>query len=415
MAIPCRKQPSCSESTSTSDSAITSFQAFVQEHADDDTAKLLLAAGRFQGTDVPLAVEQIIARRHIREKLPSWYADIRLLFPSAMAAEQASSEFTAAYKQKLILPTDSVCDLTGGLGVDSIALARKARRLVYVEQRPDYCRAARHNFNCLNIAIDIIEGKAEDVINLIHGTDIFYIDPARRKTNDARRLFAITDCEPNLIQLLPLLWERAPKIIAKLSPMADISRTLALLPNTREVHILSVRNECKELIFVMERQQNESLPPDIHCINRTSNGHIESFIFNRQEEADAQPAIATMPGKYICEPNSSVLKAGAFKTLARHGMEKLHVNSHLYTTNVAPGNFPGRIFIADDVLPFNNMLCKTLRHRIPKANIAVRNFPIDATELRRRTRISDGGETYIFATTLSTGNKVLIPCRKATD
>ncbi|GHV47573.1 hypothetical protein FACS1894181_01270 [Bacteroidia bacterium] len=373
--------------------------------------RLLLSASRYPGIDMPHAVEQIAARRHIREKLPSWYANPRLVFPSKIAAEQCSSECTAAYKQQLVEETEHVCDLTGGLGIDSYYLSRKAGQLTYVERSPAYCKAARHNFTCLRANnIEVKEGKAEEILPALPRVDVFYIDPARRGEGN-RRVFALNECEPDLAKLLPELWKYAPKVIAKLSPMADISRTLELLPAATGIHVLAVRNDCKELLFVLEREA-AAASPAVYCTNFTT-GSAESFAFNRQEERDMQIAFAPQVQAYLYEPNVSIMKAGAFKSITRLGVNKLHLNSHCYTSDALVENFPGRVFQVDGVIPFSSKSCKSLAKAIPQANITARNFPLTAGELRKRTQIADGGDVYLFATTLSDGEKILAVCRKA--
>lgn len=387
-------------------------QQFIREHAEDDVNRLLLAASRYPEVDVPFAVEQIVSRRQIREKLPSWYANDELLFPARIAAEQCSSEQTGLYKQRLVKDTDRVCDLTGGLGIDSYFLSCKAKEVIYVERFENYCEIARHNFRALGAEnLTVVQGDAVAWAGQLDGIDVFYIDPARRGEGN-RRVFALCDCEPDLTALLPTLLERAPRVIAKLSPMADIRQTLALLPGTTEVHVLSVRNDCKELLFVAGRNEVAEDSSAITCINHTTEGLEETFRFSLQEEKEARPVYAGDVETYLYEPNASILKAGAFKTICRLGVKKLHVSSHLYTSGSLAENFPGRVFRVEAVLPFNHKLCKTLCQTLPQANITVRNFPVKADELRQRTRIRDGGDTYLFATTLVSGAKVLIQCRK---
>jgi hypothetical protein len=389
------------------------MKQFIREHAGDDPARLLLSASRYPDIDVPLAVEQIACRQRIRDKLPSWYAGDELIFPGSIAAEQCSSEQTAAYKQRLVKASDHVCDLTGGLGVDSFFLSRKARQVTYLERREKYCDAARHNFARLGAEnIDVREGDATlGLAGPPPSIDVFYIDPSRRDSG-GKRIFALRECEPDLTALLPGLLQRAPRVIAKLSPMADLRQTLSLLPGTTEVHVVSIRNDCKELLFVIEREPPAGSLP-VHCIHFTADGREESFSFDLQKEKDFP--VSWAPGVQAClyEPNASILKAGAFRSITRLGVCKLHVNSHLYTSPHLSDAFPGRRFIVEDVLPFGSRTCKRLSQAIPRANITVRNFPLTAEELRRRTRIADGGGTYLFATTLRDGAKALIVCRKA--
>lgn len=231
----------------------TSQIQFIKEHAADDLARLLLSAAKYPGMDIPFLVDQIAARRQIREKLPSWYENERLAFPSKIAAEQCSSEQTAAYKQELVGEDWTVCDLTGGLGIDSYFLSRKAKHLTYIERFPAYCEAAEYNFSVLGAGnITVVNGDITQFVEALPVVDAFYIDPARRGESN-KRVFALQDCEPDLPGLLPELLKRSSRVIAKLSPMADIQMTLELLPGTTSVHVLSVKNECKELLFVTER------------------------------------------------------------------------------------------------------------------------------------------------------------------
>lgn len=388
------------------------FRIFVKEHAGDDLTRLLLSASRYPSIDVPFAVDQIASRRQIKEKLPLWYANDDLLFPSKISAEQCSSEQTASYKQRLVKEDETLCDLTGGLGIDSYYFSRKVRQVTYIERFPAYCEAARNNFSALGVDnIMVMEGDSTMLISQLPRTDVFYIDPARRGEGN-KRVFALQDCEPDLPALLPELFRHAPKVIAKLSPMADIRLTLELLPGTVEVHVLSVKNECKELLFVVERDASVTSPA-IHCINYTGNGEEESFIFTLQDESREELHLSGQVKNYLYEPNSSLLKAGAFKcTATRFGLEKLHTSSHLYTSDTGVAVFPGRSFVVEEVFPFTGKLCKGISGQIPRANITVRNFPLSVEELRKRTKIMDGGDVYLFATTQADNSKILVKCRK---
>lgn len=384
---------------------------FIREHKSDDLNALLLSASRYPNMDIPFLVKQIASRRQIKDKLPSWYAQEDLVFPAKITVEQCSSELTALYKQRLIRKGDQVCDLTGGLGVDSFFLSQKAGELIYMERFPSYCEAAQLNFRILgadNIRICPVCDSVAALDTRSQDMDVFYIDPARRGEGD-KRVYALQDCEPDLTVLAPKLIERASRVIAKISPMADIHHTLELLPKVTQVHILSVGNECKELLFVMSPVEvYEHLP--ITCVNFTASGtktELYEFTYERERELSVEEASSV--GLYLYEPNSSVMKAGAFKCIAADlGVKPLQVNSHLYTSDVYLGDFPGRSFRVDKVYPFNNKLCKTIGKEIPKANIAVRNFPISVHELRKKCQIKDGGDYYLFATTLSDGEKVLI-------
>lgn len=388
---------------------------FIRDHASGDANRLLLGAKKYPQLDVPFLVDQILSRRQIREKLPSWYANEDLIFPAKIAAEQCSSERTALYKQRLVSSSDTLCDLTGGLGIDSYFFSQKVRQLTYIERFPVYCEAALHNFQVLGADnITVRNENSVDIVSDLPEVDVFYLDPARRGEGN-KRVFALSDCEPDLPRLLPLLLQKAPRVIAKLSPMADLQQTESLLPGTVAIHVLSVRNECKELLFDIRREATVPTPP-IYCVDFTAAGTEHSFTFTAEEERNAPLALATQVSTYLYEPNASILKAGAFKSVAQqYGLEKLHVSSHLYTSDTLVSDFPGRTFRVENVLLFSNKTCKSVAREIPQANITVRNFPMSVDELRKKTKIQEGGDVYLFATTLSDGGKVLVVCRKVSN
>lgn len=389
------------------------MKRFVKEHANDDVVSLLFRKDKYPGIDMTFAAEQILCRRYVKGKVPSWSVSDDLMFPSKISMEQASSEQTARYKQRLIPEGCTLCDLTGGLGVDSFFFSQRASRVIYIERYPGYCQSARLNFPILGADnIEVIEGNVQDVLPQTDAPDVYYIDPARRGAGN-RRVFALEDCEPDLVKLRGELLSRAPRLIAKLSPMEDIRHTLSLLPETVEVHVLSVRNDCKELIFVMERDAKvEDVP--VYCVNFTADGEEESFRFTLEEEQNAVVAAAPKIGGYLYEPNASILKAGAFKCIAeRYGVQKLHVSSHLYTSEEEIKEFPGRRFVVEELIPFTGKTLKQLSEDFSQANITVRNFPLSVQELRVRTKIKEGGDVYLFATTYGEDEKVLVKCRKA--
>ncbi len=387
-------------------------KSYIREHRNDDVARLLLSAGRYPALDVPFLAEQIAARRQIREKLPSWYANEELVFPAKIAAEQCSSELTAYYKQRLVSAEESLCDLTGGLGIDSYFLAKKARKLDYFERNAAYCQAARYNFSVLGMPnITVHHADITEILLDLPEADSFYIDPARRGEGN-KRVYALADCEPDLPALLPVLLQKARRVIAKLSPMADIQQTVSLLPGAYAVHILSVRNECKELLVEIGCAEKE-VEISLHCVDFLADGTEQHFDFTLEEERAAQLTFADQPLNYLYEPNAAIRKAGAFRCISsRLGVDKLHINSHLYTSDALVSSFPGRIFRVERSLPFSSHLCKTLVKEVPQANITCRNFPLTADELRRRTKLRDGGDCFLFATTLRDNSKQLIICRK---
>jgi hypothetical protein len=394
------------------------LKKFIAEHAGDDANEIILKYLKCKNIDVRLAAEQIAARKIIREKLPAWYENRDLIFPSVLAAEQCSSERTALYKQKFVSVEDTLYDMTGGLGVDAYYFSRKAKHVVYMEQNRDYCDAAVCNFRAL-------EAPNIEILNVCSvrffkrhvlpsafsaPKPVLYIDPSRRGYGN-KRVYALEDCEPDLTGIWADLQQAGGKIIVKLSPMLDISHAVKQLPGIVEIHVVAVRNDCKEVIAVAEKPANGRIK--ISCINCLPDKSEQTFVFNLDEEKTAAVHFASEVKKYIFEPNVSILKAGAYRSVAeRFGMEKLHPGCHLYTSDCLTEQFPGRIFEVSEVHPFNNQTCKKLSASIAKANITVRNFPLSVEELRRRLKIKDGGDAYLFAATLSDNKKALIQCRK---
>lgn len=392
------------------------LMAFIQAHLSDDPDRLLLSASRYPEIDMPFVVAQIIARRQIKEKLPTWYQQEQLLFPAKIAAEQCSSEQTALYKQQLVTEEDTLCDLTGGLGIDSYYFSRRVKQVYYIERFPSYCEVARANMATLGARnVVVLEGDSTQWLDQLPAIDVFYVDPARRGEGN-KRMFALSDCEPDLTQLLPRLLAKAPRVIAKLSPMADLRQTLALLPTTQAIHILSVKNECKELLFVIGREPRESAVP-IHCVHLTKQAASdECFVCSLEAEQQAASHLATTLRRYLYEPNASVLKAGAFKQVAcQFPVEKLQVSSHLYTSDHYLDRFPGRRFEVDEVIPFHSKSCKQLAGQSLQANVTTRNFPLTVEALRKKCRIREGGDIYLFATTGPKEEKLLIRTHKVLE
>ena len=392
------------------------LMAFIQAHLSDDPDRLLLSASRYPEIDMPFVVAQITARRQIKEKLPTWYQQEQLLFPAKIAAEQCSSEQTALYKQQLVTEGDTLCDLTGGLGIDSYYFSRRVKQVYYIERFPSYCEVARANMATLGARnVAVLEGDSTQWLDQLPAIDVFYVDPARRGEGN-KRMFALSDCEPDLTQLLPRLLAKAPRVIAKLSPMADLRQTLALLPTTQAIHILSVKNECKELLFVIGREPRESAVP-IHCVHLTKQAASdECFVCSLEAEQQAASHLATTLRRYRYEPNASVLKAGAFKQVAcQFPVEKLQVSSHLYTSDHYLDRFPGRRFEVDEVIPFHSKSCKQLAGQSLQANVTTRNFPLTVEALRKKCRIREGGDIYLFATTGPKEEKLLIRTHKVLE
>jgi hypothetical protein len=380
---------------------------FIEEHLNDDVHELALKHSNAK-VDMALALRQIEARQLLRKKVPSWSNNPDLLFPPHLSIEQSSSEATAFYKASL-LHGERFADLTGGLGVDCYFISQHFRHSDYVELHPELCELAKHNFSVLAGGITVNNASAASYLSHCDPVDCIFLDPARRD-NYGRKTVSIADCTPNVIELQDLLLSKSQKVMVKLSPMLDISLALKELHHVKEVHIVAVGNECKELLFILE--PNFEGEPVFTCVNLHSNQHAVSFTLEEERVATLQ--LAKEVGRYLYEPNTAVMKGGCYKLLTqRFAIQKLHRNSHLYTSETLIEGFPGRIFEVDDCAVFGKKT-KTLLSGVEKASIAVRNFPLTVAELRKSLHIGDGDQVYLFATTLSDERKVIIKAQKTT-
>lgn len=390
---------------------------FIRLHRRDDVRTLALQAAKYPDVDMAEAVVQIAGIQIAEKKIPQWAQTEGILYPKHLSMEQCSSEVTARYKASLV-EGDSFADLTAGFGVDCSFIARRFRRADYVERQETLCRLAAHNFPLLGLShINVHCADALTYLQAMAPVDCLFLDPARRDSHGGKTV-AISDCEPDVSRLEPLLVEKGRTVMIKLSPMLDIAAVLRDLRCVREIHIISVNNECKELVVILRRDSDvsESIGKEIiiSCEQLVNNSPFQHFDFTYAEEREVVCPIADKVGAYLYEPGAALLKAGAYRLLAaRYGVSKLHLNSHLYTSD-EPVAFPGRAFKVMAVSGFGKKDLKALLSGVEKANLTVRNFPSSVAELRKKLKLKEGGDTYLFATTLASGEKVLIKCRKAT-
>ena len=380
---------------------------FIRDNLNTDVPTLALRKAPV-GTDVSLALRQIEARQLLQKKVPEWSTNEDLLFPAHLSIEQCSSEATARYKSNL-LKSNTFADLTGGLGIDTYYLSQRFQETDYVERQPELCALARHNFDILQTNIKVYNESAEEYLKHCEPKDCIYIDPARRDSL-GRKTVSIADCTPDVVTLQDLLLQKAETVMVKLSPMLDISKALEELKCVKEIHVLAVGNECKELVFIMK--VGFSGQPILYAANLMTQQPIVSFTL--EEEHDCPLRLAESMGRYLYEPNAALMKAGCYKLLAhRFDVLKLHKNSHLYTSDTLFPDFAGRVFEIEGYAPYHKKVKQTLLADADKANLAVRNFPLGVDELRKTLKIKEGGEIYLFATTLRDGEKVIIRTKKS--
>ena len=445
-------------------------QDFIRQYQDDDVRQLAFLGSKYPEVDMPFALDQIRGRKMARVKLPRWASLEGIIYPPHISMEQCSSESTALYKAELAarllgLPASSsgtemkaeneieFVDLTGGFGVDfSYIAARLGVKSMYVERQAHLCEAAKENFGRLGLKNAIVKnGDGIEVLHSFHpkkkdaasaddslgitydqprsllktnlGLKIIFIDPARR--DDAgNKVVSLKDCTPDVTVLQEEMFLKADYVIIKLSPMLDWHRAISELSHVREVHIISVNNECKELLLVLSARnmgEMEASSADgevkhagnlrIYCIN-----DAQSFVCDELDMESSQVKIAPSTLEemlYLYEPNASLMKAGCFGVLSgRYDARMLSKNSHLFVSREPIAAFPGRSFRIIAVSSFNKKELKRHLSGITKANIATRNFPLSVAELRKRLKLKDGGKTYIFATTLSDESHVLMITEK---
>ncbi|MFA6676962.1 MAG: SAM-dependent methyltransferase [Bacteroidales bacterium] len=412
------------------------FTQFILNHENDDVTRLLLGASKYPDIDIKKAVIIINARKKIKSKIPSWYQIPSLKYPQSLSVEQCSSESTARYKAKILnhiftksniqgnVNTDSslvvkpaeqlrIADITGGLGVDSYFFSQEAEKVFYFERDQELTDTARHNFNELNITNISVKSTdiQKDNLNTLERLNInaIYLDPARRG-NHGEKVYSIKDCEPNILELKDELFKIVQIIMVKISPMADISKTIELLPETRRVDIISSGNECKEvLLTLIKKTKTLENQIKIHAVNIYKND-TQDFVFSPDEEKITNPSIVTLEDinqfSYLYEPNKSILKAGAFKLPAiRYDIKKIAINTHLYLSSDIKENFPGKCFKILKVLEYKKATIKLIKSDYPNASITARNFPLSSDNLRKKLKLNESNKYHIFACSLDDASK----------
>ena len=380
-------------------------QEFIHKYREEDVRKLALQGTRFPQVDLPYALDQIAGWQTARKKIPSWTAIEGMIYPSRLSMEQCSSEQTARYKAALVQRLlkgnkgGNMVDLTGGFGVDFSFLSPLFDEAVYVEQQEHLCKIAQENIIRLGLGqSEVVHDDGVAYLQRMGQADLIYLDPARRDAHGART-YDITDCTPNLLEIKEKLLQKARWVVVKLSPMLDWHKAVNDLQKVTEVHVVSVGNECKELLLVMEGNGHEhpdDRPLTIYCVND------EQVFTCSMDEMNEGVRIAERieQGMFLYEPNASMMKVGCFGACAtRYEVQAIARNSHLFVSDTLIPHFPGRIFRITAVTSMNKRELKETLQGIKKANVAVRNFPLKADELRKRLKLSDGGDIYLFGTT----------------
>ncbi len=379
-------------------------QSFIEEHYHDDPTQLLLKYKSVFDIPTSAIVDQIVGRKKAKDKLPSWYAEKKIIYPRGLHIEQASSERAALNKVELVkkelgadMHKKTLVDLTGGFGIDSFFFSRRFREVNFVEPDTILLEIAKHNHAVLGASnIRYYNMTSEDFLRsspIDDRCDLIYIDPSRRRKGD-RKVFSFDQCEPDVVALQPQIWRTCNNLLVKSSPLLDIQKGLNELRGVKKIFIVSIHGECKELLFYCEKSfQSEPLLVAINLNDESS-----EFSFLASEERKAEISYHD-PLIYLYEPNSSLLKSGCFKLIgSRFKLFKLHPNTHLYTSESFIKDFPGRIFQITSYMKFDPKKILTSFEE-GKANILTRNYPLRVDEIRKQTGLKDGGPRFLIGCT----------------
>ena len=382
------------------------IQKFIDANIGVPVSNLALQKNPFPETNWIEILNQIAAKTKAKEKLPTFFETENIIYPNKISVEQTSSEKTALYKSTLV-SGENLIDLTGGFGVDDLYFSKVMKNVIHCEINEELSSIVKHNFEALKInSIQCLQGDSFEILKeqTLH-FDWIYIDPSRR--NDLKgKVFMLKDCLPNVPELLSFYFSKAANILIKTAPILDISAGLLELSNVKNIHIVAVDNEVKELLW--ELSKSFTVNPILKTINIT-NEKIEEFSFELNYNANVPDY--GFPKKYLFEPNSAIMKSGGFNEIGiQFNLDKLHQHSHLYTSDKNI-DFPGRIFeIRESISYTKNDMKSFLENK--KANITTRNFPDSVEQIRKKWKIKDGGNLYCFFTTNMNNDKIVLICTK---
>ncbi len=386
------------------------LQEFIITHADSDPTSLLLKRKQFPGIDMETAVRCIQGRRKIAKKLPAWLEFPDLLFPVSLSLEQSSSQATAIYKQRFVAEGQRVADLTGGFGADSFYLSQKAAEVDYFERNAELAGCVKENFRTMgrdNVSVNSLE-----VTPMVLGAmpsdayDLIYLDPARRG-KAGQRVFSISDCEPDVSLLKDELLRIAPRVLVKVSPMTDISALMSIFPEAVEFHVLSVHNECKEVLMLLDRNAAGDDAEAVVTAAEVQDGAEFSFRLSEEKCAALNAASREEISGYLYEPYACLTKAGSFKLPAvRFGVKKIAADTHLYISERPVEGFPGRARRIEAVYELNKDFMRRFRKEVPECSVTARNLKMTSEDLAKRLGTKESSQRRLFAVTASDGGRI---------
>lgn len=378
---------------------------FIRIHADEDVRQLAFLGKKHPEVDMAYALDQIAGRQKARVKIPSWASIDGIVYPPHISMEQCSSEQTARYKARIAGNGEKIVDLTAGFGVDMAFMSAGFKQAVHVEMQPQLCAISSENYK--HLGLNHVQVVCSDGVGYLHQmehADLIFIDPARRDQHGART-YGIADCTPNVLEIIDEMLQKADRVMIKLSPMLDWQKAVSDIGRVSEVHIVSVANECKELLLEVKNGKGEKVK--VFCVN---DDQVFSYEIGELHPFTPSPL---HPFTFLYEPNASIMKAGCFQLIEqRFGITQPDANSHLFLSDKLVEGFPGRGFVIERVSTMNKRELKEALAGIDKANVAVRNFPLSVADLRKRLKLKDGGDVYIFATTDAKKGHLVMVCRK---
>lgn len=390
------------------------FHKFINYNLNGNPRDLRLKYhGKSLGFDVDFAITQIEARQKTRNKIPTLLKNENFMFPNSVVAEQCTNEIIARFHASLVPEGSNVLDITAGLCVDSFYISQHSS-VTAIEIDQITAEIDTANMRALEANVKVINADCVDFINSCDRKfDIIFADPARRDKKSGERVTAFEDCLPNILEMRPRLKQLSRYLIIKASSMVDITKGLQELEYVSDVWIVGIGGECKELLFKL----------DFEKIDKSIEGHIVEFDnkgnllwditydIPNNESAIIVENIKT--DDTIYEPSACVLKSGAANSIAnKFRLKKIHNNSHLYISDDYHNDFPGRVMSIYRVEEFHTRNLKSLGKEYPKLNITTRNFPLTAQELRNKMKCKDGGNDYMFATTMEPNRPILIFCKR---
>ena len=389
------------------------FYEFIKRNEDSDVSKLRLKKMTDSSFDVELAITQIECRKKIKKKLPDFY-NTKFLFPSILSTEQCTCEIVAKFHAEIVGRNSSLLDMTSGLGIDDYYMSKFSTHITALELNKDIADISQFNMASFAQNITVINCNSEGYINSnMKAFDAIFIDPARRGDNNCR-LFGIKDCEPNIVPLLPKIREHTDVLYVKASPMIDLTESLRELQCVTDVWVVSLKNECKELFFKINFTIEANHPTKIHCVNFMSEQDKQELCYTYEQNKRHEINYADEVKSYLYEPNASIMKVGAFAPVAqKFDLDKIADNSHLFTSDTFHSDFPGRAFKVINTYPFKDKILKAALRDTSRMNVSVRNFKLSAENLKQRLKLKDGGDKYLFGTTLRSEEMVVIVCEKA--